>query len=194
MPARFSGLLVAALASVSAAADNTIGAVRVEPGAAVVGAAVTIRVHTANDEAPSACGLRIEYGDGSAQDVAAAGRDGQLPRAFTRSYAHPGNYTVIAYGRPVEGLSPCAGSAAAMVTIAAPPPAAPPAAAAAPVPSAKSVVIVVGLCPEGWTLAGEPAADGSFSCLPKKPAKLDCPPGLAYFEKGAAIGCRRTVR
>lgn len=184
----------------AALAGNTLAGVRADTGVTQPGKPVTLTVTTTDDKTPANCGLRIEFGDGSVEDMGAAGPDGLFPKTFSKAYGQPGSFTVRVSGRPFGALAPCAGSATATVRVDAPAPATAPAAAAptaavAPVaPSAapaRSVVQEFSLCPPGWTLAGEAAKDGSFACNQVKPARLACPEGLAYFEKPGVMGCRK---
>ena len=57
-----------------------------------------------------------------------------------------------------------------------------------------AVAVAAATCPEAWELVSRSVnkSTGAFSCAPKKPAKpINCGPGLAYFEKGGVIGCRK---
>lgn len=187
----------AAVAPAATLASNIVAGARADPPNTQAGSSVTITVTSTEDRIPANCGLRVEFGDGGVEDSAVAGPGGQFPRSFTRVYAQPGSYTVRAAGRPFGDLLPCGGSASVTINVSAAP-AAPAAAGPAgappappPTPGARPVIQEFSLCPAGWTQSGDTAKDGSFTCLPAKPRKLECPEGLVYFEKAGTMGCRR---
>lgn len=107
-------LLVAAsiAAPVAFAQQGGIGAVKVEPATAKVGQPVSITV-SAEGDAPTFCGLRVEYGDGQSDEIKIASSEKQFPVALSRTYNKPGNYKVKAFGVKVTTHFPCMGTAEA---------------------------------------------------------------------------------
>ena len=145
-------------------------------------------------ESTDNCGFWVDYGDGQSPDtrILSSG-DGLFPRTLERSFVRPGTYKVAAKGQRVKTTLGCQGEVSTTVTIAAASTtAAAPAAAAKGAPAAKAAAAAPS-CPEGWKLDG--AADrktGAFACNTQPPAKkLECGPGLKYFEKSGQIGCRK---
>jgi hypothetical protein len=131
-----------------------------------------------NDD--SDCGLWIEYGDQGSPDTRVVGRkEGMLPREFEHTFGAPGQYTVTAKGQRVKQTSACNGAASTRVTVLEERQRPRRAAAAS--------------CPEGWQLRDGSfnRETGAFTCTPAYPSqRIDCGPGLHYFESGDQIGCR----
>ena len=130
------------------------------------------------------CGLWIEYGDNGSPDTRIIGRDeGLLPRAFDHNFSAPGQYTVTAKGQRVKQTFGCSGSASTVVTV---------------VEERQSRrQAAVEACPDGWMLreGSFKRETGAFTCTPAYPAqRMDCGPGLRYFESDNMIGCRATGR
>ena len=167
---------------------------KIEPSATSAaldaGKAVVKFTVTGTAEDSDNCGLWVDYGDGSNPDTRIVSqKDGLFPRTFEHAFTKPGGYSVKAKGQRVKTTLGCVGDAGTFVTVTAPaatPGAAKSAAAGKAAPAAPS-------CPDGWQLvANSSNKAGEFSCSAKPPAaKMDCGPGLAYFEKGGVIGCRK---
>lgn len=138
-------------------------------------------------EDSDSCGLWVDYGDGSNPDTRIVNKsEGLFPRVFEHTFTKPGGYSVKAKGQRVKQTFGCGGDADTFVTVSPPGGAK---GAASPKPAAAAPA-----CPEGWQLVANSVRQrtGEFSCSPKAPAaKIDCGPGLAYYEKGGTIGCRR---
>lgn len=182
-------LLTAGLAAVcSGPAVAGITGVQVSPATAKITSAqgVEVKITVNGDEESKFCGLRVEFGDNDGRDVKIDSDEGLFPRTITRTYTKPGSYTIQAKGKKVTTHFSCPGEAKTTLTVEG---------GAAPATGKKAASGAS--CPDGWTLKGKAGKDGSFTCAPKtagaaKPAaKLECGPGLAYFEKGSSLGCRK---
>lgn len=148
------------------------------------------------------CGLRIEWGDGTKEDVKVDKPD-QMPAKVSHTYAKAGDYTIKVLGTKVTSHLGCIGkdqTTAVKVTapaaVAAAPAAAPAAVAA---PAAKAMVSAGPSCPEGWKLNAKSVnkKTQAFSCTAKSGTavpdkKIACPGDLGYFEnsKKGQLGCR----
>lgn len=176
-------LLALGLAPFSAAFAQVgeIRGVRVEP--AVAKAGVEVKITVLGDEAPANfCGFRIEYGGGEpSQDVKISKKDGVFPKVLTKKFNNPGAYNIAVKGKTVTTHPPCEGDAKTVLTVEAAPAAKPGKVAGEP------------SCPDGWSLVkGSVTSAGAFTCAVKKPdKKLECGPGLVYFDKGSTIGCKK---
>jgi hypothetical protein len=191
--ALFAALTMAAVSNVQAAGTVT----RIEPSTAsavLVNGKVTVKftVSGTADESDN-CGLHINYGDGDNPDTRIVSqKEGLFPRTFEHTFSKPGGFSVKAFGQRVRQTFGCVGSADTFVTILAPEagkgaPAAKSAASAKAAPAAPA-------CPDGWQVTANSfnRNTGEFSCSAKPPAaKMACGPGLAYYEKGSVIGCRK---
>lgn len=126
------------------------------------------------------CGIFVNYGDDDSPDTRTVGaREGMFPREFSHTYARPGQYTVTAKGARVKQTFGCAGQASTSVTV-----------VDAPVGRRRAAA---NSCPDGWQLQKESfnRETGAFACVPSYPqARMDCAPGLRYFERDNLIGCR----
>lgn len=175
-------LLLSAFALVPAAHATQLKSVSVSPATAKVGEEVKI---TVNGEADNAnCGIRMEYGGGLPNDnFVLSDKGGKLPFTLSKTYTAPGTYQVKALARKVGFTFGCGeGGVETTVTVVAAAPAKAAAGAAA---------AAMATCPEGWDMMAGGSATKGFSCTPKKPAtKLECGPGLVYFDKGGVIGCK----
>ncbi len=130
------------------------------------------------------CGMWIEYGDNGSPDTRIIGRDsGFLPREFTHTFAAPGQFTVTAKGQRVKQTFGCSGAASTTVTV---------------VEERQGRRRVdAQSCPDGWQLreGSYNRQTGAFTCAPAYPAqRMDCGPGLRYFEGENLIGCRARAR
>ncbi len=209
------GAVVATLAlAASGAWAQLLANVSVSPAQVKPGEPVTA---TVNFDVVSGtnCGLRVQWGDGSADDVK-INQAKDVPMVRKHSYTQPGNYKVVAEGKTQGSTAKCGGrNQEAMVAVVAPPPApaasapasaAKPAASAAksaasgakPTASAAKAAAKPSPCPAGWTLSKAGVAKGgAFTCTAKPgtglPAqRLACPGDLGYFENGkkGQLGCR----
>lgn len=130
------------------------------------------------------CGIYIEYDDKGSPDTRIIGKnDGYLPRSFDHTFAAPGQYTVIARGQRVKQTFGCSGSASTVVTVLEERHSRRRAAADA--------------CPDGWQISqgSFDRQTGAFTCAPAYPAqRIDCGPGLRYFEGDNTLGCRTMGR
>jgi len=170
---------------------------RIEPGApsaTLDGGKANVKFTVSGEaEESDMCGIYVSYGDGLAPDTRIVSKkDGMFPRVFEHSFTRPGQYTVTVKGERVKTTFGCSGEASTTVNIVAPAAAAEKAAQGTK--AAKAVAVAAATCPEAWELVSRSVnkSTGAFSCAPKKPAKpINCGPGLAYFEKGGVIGCRK---
>lgn len=130
------------------------------------------------------CGMYIEYNDKGSPDTRIIGRgEGLLPRAFDHSFTAPGQYTVTATGQRVKQTFGCSGSASTVVTVLEERQSRRRAAAEA--------------CPDGWQISQGSfnRQTGAFTCVAAYPAqRIDCGPGLVYFEGDNSLGCRNRGR
>jgi hypothetical protein len=180
----FVALTVSAFALAPAAWADLI--TRITPEAdrvAMVDGKATVKfmIHGRNTEGD--CGIWVEYGDQGSPDTRVIGRrvGSTLPKEFEHTFSRPGRYTVTATGKRVKTTAGCEGEASTVVTVveAGRERGRGPAAAAA--------------CPQGWGLR-EGSFDrrtGAFTCVPAYPQqRIDCGPGLRYFERDGMLGCR----
>jgi hypothetical protein len=102
-----------------------------------------------------------------------------LPREFVHTFGQPGQFTVTAKGRRVKTTAGCDGEVSTVVNVVE--------AGRRRGPAAEVS------CPAGWGLR-EGSFDrrsGAFTCVPAYPQqRMDCGPGLRYFERDSTIGCR----
>ncbi len=126
------------------------------------------------------CGIWVSYGDQDSPDTRIIGRrDGMFPREFSHTFNHAGQFTVTARGQRVKQTFGCDGEASASIDV---------------VEASRGRRRAAGAaCPDGWQLR-EGSFDretGAFTCVPSYPAqRMECGPGLRYFERDNLIGCR----
>lgn len=159
--------------------------IRIAPEAdrvALVDGKATVRftVHGRNTEGD--CGIWIDYGDqGSPDTRIIGGRDGALPREFAHTFSRPGQFTVTALGKRVKTTFGCDGQASTVVTV------------VEAGRDRRRGPAAEASCPPGWGLR-EGSFDrrtGAFTCVPAYPQqRIDCGPGLRYFERDGMLGCR----
>lgn len=132
------------------------------------------------------CGISVNYGDQDSPDTRIIGRnEGAFPREFMHTFARAGQFTVTAKGERVKQTFGCGGEASTMVTI------------VQANQGRKRRGAMATSCPNGWQLQegsfnGE---TGAFTCVPSYPSeRMECAPGLRYFERDNLIGCRATGR
>lgn len=183
--------------AVSSAAWGFTKITGIEPGApsaTLDGGRVSVKFTVSGEaEESDSCGIYVSYGDGLAPDTRIVSKkDGMFPRVFEHSFTRPGQYTVAVKGERVKTTFGCSGEASTTVNIVAPAAAAGKAAQGSK--AAKDMAVAAPTCPEAWELISRSVnkSTGAFSCAPKKPAKpINCGPGLAYFDQGGVIGCRK---
>lgn len=89
------------------------------PKTAKAGQAVRITV-TAKQEGGSACGLVVDFGDGSDRQFKINRDDLKFPVSVEHTYKKDGRYTVKANGREITTHKGCKGSASAVIQVGAP--------------------------------------------------------------------------
>jgi hypothetical protein len=182
------GALAALCALSVAAGAQTLSGIKVEPASVKVDEPVKITGTFDNADNPN-CNVRVHFGDGQTQDFK-INQLKDVPLVTTRTYAKPGQYTVMIEPKTALPMLKCVGNnQTAVVNVVA---------AAAPGTAAK-VVAAAPKCPDGWTLNAKSVnkKTGAFTCTAKAgtalPAtRLDCAAPLGYFEnktKGQ-LGCR----
>lgn len=149
---------------------------------ALVNGQATVRFMVSGQSTGGECGIWVDYGDQGSPDTRVIGRrEGMLPREFTHTFNRPGQYTVTATGKRVKTTLGCEGSASTVITV-----------VDAAGERRRGPVADVS-CPAGWALR-EGSLDrrtGAFTCVPAYPEqRMDCGPGLRYFERDGMIGCR----
>lgn len=135
-----------------------------------------------NGSAGLPCGLRIEFGDGTAPATSRVGDASPFPLSIKHVFPKLGDYTVRVRGAADGGLPACEGQADVAVHV-------------SPAGSKIEYITLSTSCPEGWKMAGAVNADASFSCSPipdmNAPTNLiHCVDGMKYFAQGGRIGCR----
>lgn len=172
-------LAVMALGILAPAMAADIKEIKVEPALVKVGQPVKITL-VGEEGASQNCGVRVEFGDGDGTDIKISSKEGFFPRTLSKTYAKPGTYAISAKGKRVTTHFGCAGEASAKLTV----------------EGSASAAKEAAACPQGWQqVKGSAKPDGSFACQAVKPAgKIDCGPGLTYFEKGDTLGCRKAGR
>jgi len=149
---------------------------------ALSGGRATVRFMVSGQSTEGDCGIWIDYGDQGSPDTRIVGsRDGALPREFVHTFGKAGQYTVTAKGRRVKTTMGCDGEASVVVTV------------VDAGESRRRGPAVEASCPAGWELR-EGSLDrrtGAFTCVPAYPQqRIDCGPGLRYFERDGTLGCR----
>jgi hypothetical protein len=148
---------------------------------ALVDGKATVRFTVSGRNTEGDCGIWIDYGDQGSPDTRIVGnRDGVLPRQFEHTFGRPGQYTVTVLGKRVKTTSGCDGQASTVVTV-------------VEAVRERPRGPVAASCPPGWALR-EGSLDrrtGAFTCVPAYPQqRIDCGPGLRYFERDGMLGCR----
>ena len=181
---RPSLLALAAFTLVSASAawaGDTVTTITPEAGrVALTNGKATVRFTVSGQgQEQTDCGLWIEYGDQGSPDTRIVGRkEGVLPREFAHTFSAPGQYTVTAKGQRVKQTFGCSGAASTTVIVE---------------ERQNHRRAAAPSCPEGWQLrdASFNRSTGAFTCSPAYPAqRMDCGPGMRYFEGDNVIGCR----
>jgi len=171
------------LALAPAAWANTI--TRITPEAdriAFVDGKATVKFMVSGPSSEGDCGIWVDYGDQGSPDTRIIGRrEGMLPREFVHTFSRPGQFTVTAKGRRVKTTMGCDGEASTVVTV------------VEAVGGRRRGPAAETSCPAGWGLR-EGSFDrrtGAFTCVPAYPEqRIDCGPGLRYFERDGTLGCR----
>ena len=177
-----AGFAFALVSTLALAQQGGIGAIKVEPSPVRAGQEVKITI-SAEGEAPTFCGMEVNFGDGSEKrKVKISSGHEKFPVTIAKTYDKPGTYTIKADGQKITTHLKCMGKATTQLVVEAPPAAARPA-----TPS----------CPEGYRMTGAGKA-GDFTCKGGKgataPAKpLACADGLEYYtnDKSRQLGCRK---
>lgn len=177
MNPRFAMLLGLLSASSLAFAQQGggIGAVTASSTTVKPGQEVKVTV-SAEGEAPTFCGLAVDFGDDDVRQIKIATGESQFPVTVTKTYTKSGLYTVRAFGKKITTHFPCNGKAEVRVMVEA--------AAAGPA------------CPEGYKLQGKAGKAGDYTCKAGKGAKMPdkpmaCADGLEAFQSKTAAGCRK---
>ena len=190
---------VAALMGMSVA-GGAIAAAKIEkieapsPSVTMEGGKATVKftIGGSSDDRDN-CGFWVDYGDGSNPDTRILTKgEGLFPRVMEHTFTKAGSFTVKVTGQRVKVTLGCNGEASSVINVVAPAAAAAadkgaPAKAAAATPLAPS-------CPDGWQVQAKSVdkKSGAFACGPKMPEKkMQCGPGLAYYETASAVGCRK---
>lgn len=167
-------------------AANTI--TRIAPGAdrvVLVDGKATVRFMVSGQVTEDGdCGIWVSYGDQGSPDTRTIGRrDGMFPREFVHTFAQAGQFTVTAKGERVKQTFGCGGEASTRVTV---------------VEAAQGRRrAATATCPDGWQLreGSFNRETGAFTCAPSYPReRMECAPGLRYFERDNLIGCRARGR
>ncbi|MBM3346950.1 MAG: hypothetical protein FJY55_10735 [Betaproteobacteria bacterium] len=136
------------------------------------------------------CGFWVDYADGDSPDTRVLNRsEGLLPRVMEHTFTKPGTYTVKVKGQRVKTTLGCNGEASGVVNIVVPG-----GAKAAPAAKAATATPLAPNCPDGWQLQAKSVdkKTGAFACASKLPEnKLECGPGLTYYQTATALGCRK---
>lgn len=158
------------------------------PSVTLEGGKATVRftISGSSDDKDN-CGFWVEYGDGDSPDTRILNRaDGLLPRVMEHTFSKPGTFTVKVKGQRVKTTLGCNGEASAVVNIVAP--------VGAKAAKAAAAGPMAPICPDGWQLQARSVdkKSGAFTCGPKMPEKkLECGPGLTYYQTATAVGCRK---
>jgi hypothetical protein len=177
------GFALAFVSTLAFAEQGGIGAIKVEPSPARAGQEVRITI-SAEGDAPTFCGMEVNFGDGSAKRKVKIGSDNnKFPVTLTKTYDKPGTYTIKADGQKITTHLKCLGKTTTQLVVEAPPGAAKAATAE---------------CPQGYKMTGKVGQAGDFTCKGSKGAKapakpLACADGLEYFtnDKSQQLGCRK---
>lgn len=176
------GFAFAFASTLALAQQGGIGAIKVEPSPVRAGQEVKITI-SAEGDAPTFCGMEVNFGDGSKKQKVKIGSDNnKFPVTLTKIYDKPGTYTIKADGKKVTTHLKCPGKTTMQLVVAAPP-----AAARSATPS----------CPEGYKMTGAGRA-GDFTCKGGRGARAPaqppvCAEGLEYFvnDNSQQLGCRK---
>ncbi len=95
-----------------------IGSVEVA-STAKVGESVQITVK-ASKNGTSVCGVLVNFGDGSNQQIKVNEDNAKLPISVEHTYKKPGKYTVQVSGKKITTHHSCKGGASAIVSVSAP--------------------------------------------------------------------------
>ena len=164
------------------AGDVISGIVPAADRVALVDGKATVKFMVNGQSNEGECGLWVEYGDQSPPDTHIVGKKAgsTLPKGFEHTFTRPGQFTVTASGRRVKTAAGCEGQASTVVTV-------------AEAGRERGRGSGPATCPAGWALR-EGSFDrrtGAFTCVPAYPQqRIDCGPGLRYFERDGMLGCR----
>jgi hypothetical protein len=142
-----------------------------------------------NNESGTYCGVNVQWGDGSNEDIKIDKKDGEFPRQISHTYAKPGQGTIKVKGTRAGSRMNCSGQEqSAVITVLTP---ANQTTYAAPVAANPA-------CPEGWKLNAKSVdkKSGAYLCTASAKTKLPetkptCPAGTKYTEKKGSLGCSK---
>lgn len=176
------GLTASLVSNLALAENGGISSVTVTPNPAQAEQAVTITV-AAEGEAPSLCGLSVEFGDGTSDKIKINGTDSKFPVTLTKTYAHSGTYVVKAEGKKITTHFRCKGEATTNLVV------------QAAAKNTATAPAVAASCPPGYTMTGKPSRVGAYRCKAGKGAKapataIECAAPLAAFQTKTTVGCQ----
>ena len=172
-----------AVALAPAAGADTINRITPETDrVALSDGRATVKFMVSGQSSEDNCGIWIDYGDQGSPDTRIVGRrDGMLPREFVHTFSRAGQFTVTAKGRRVKTTMGCDGDASTVVTV------------VEARGDRRRGPAAEASCPAGWGLrdGSFDRRTGAFTCVPVYPEqRIDCGPGLRYFERDGTLGCR----
>lgn len=89
------------------------------PSTAIAGDSVRMTIKATKD-GTSACGLSIDFGDGTNQQFKVNVENTKMPISVDHAYKKPGKYTVKASGKKITTHHSCKGNSSAIITVSAP--------------------------------------------------------------------------
>lgn len=107
-----------------------------------------------------------------------------FPREFVHTFAQAGQFTVTAKGERVKQTFGCGGEASTRITV-------------VEATQGRRRAATAASCPAGWQLreGSFNRETGAFTCAASYPReRMECGPGLRYFERDNLIGCRARGR
>lgn len=171
------GLTASLVPHLAFAERGGIGSVTIEPNPAQAGQAVKITI-AAEGEAPSLCGLAVEFGDGTSDKIKINGAEKKFPVTLTKTYTHPGTYVVKAEGKKITTHFRCTGEATANLVV----------------QGVAKKVAAAPSCPPGYHMTGKPSRAGAYRCKAGKGAKVpeapvECAAPLEAYQTKTTVGC-----
>jgi hypothetical protein len=172
------GILMFVLSGSLWATDGTITGITVNPTNPKINQAIEVTVNGTITPGKQ-CQILFVKGDGTPQSQVGYATSfpfkfgGQAYPLYT--YSKAGTYTIMVYcGNPN-----CTGQAQATVKVM----------GTIKISAQAAKAVFHNPCPAGWhKKSGE--ANGAFSCVPNKPAPIQCPSGTSYYESECAVGCQ----
>ena len=86
------------------------------PKSAKAGDSVQITIKASKD-GTSVCGLALNFGDGTLQQVKINADNAKLPLSVEHTYKKPGKYKIQASGKKITTHHSCKGNASALITV-----------------------------------------------------------------------------